>query len=215
MSQLLVCTMYLPELAVSGSLTVDCPQLPEHADGIVLSLKTVNEVGALLWIGLVCGPFSGATSAAVACGPIGAFGSELSSFMSRARAARCAAVGTNGLLLVAAWITAPPAMWPVRAAAVRTPAGTVLAALPGTVANSPESISGTAATAINANHRRLARIGRIPMEDFLSDGLQARHFQMPLRCRSVNWQASPPRHKVPADKAHGTSRPGPWNPPNQ
>ena len=37
--------------------------------------------------------------------------------MSRARAARSAAVGTNGLLLVAAWITVPAAMWPVRAAA--------------------------------------------------------------------------------------------------
>src|SRR5689334_21963508 len=126
--------MYLPELAVSGSLTVDCAQLLEHEAGIVASLKIVNEVGPLLWIGLVCGPFSGATSAAVACGPIGAFGSELSSLMSRARAARCAAVGTNGLLLVAAWITVPAAMWPAAAAAVRTPAGTVLAALPGAAA---------------------------------------------------------------------------------
>lgn len=133
-------------------------------------MNTVNEVGPLLLTGLACGPFSGATSAAVACGPIGAFGSELSSFMSRARAARCAAVGTNGLLLVAAWITAPAATWPVRAGALCTPAGTVLAALPGTALCSTESISGTAATAINANHRRSARIGRIPIEDFLSDG---------------------------------------------
>src|SRR5580692_393811 len=134
MSQLLVCTMYLPELAVSGSLTLDCAQLPEHAAGTVASLKTVNVVGPLLWTGLVCGPFSVATLAALVCGPRGGFLSESSSFVSRARAARSAAVGTNGLLLVAAWITVPAAMWPVRAAAACTPAGTVLAALPGTAA---------------------------------------------------------------------------------
>src|SRR5579859_103069 len=144
MSQLLVCRMYLPELAVSGSFTVACPQL-EQDDGIVVSLKTVNVVGALLLAGLVCGPFSGATSAAVACGPIGAFGSESSSFMSRARAALSAAVGTNGLLLVAAWITVPAAAWPVWATAVRAPAGAVLDALPGAAAYSPESISGAEA----------------------------------------------------------------------
>src|SRR5580693_235462 len=99
MSQLLVCTMYLPALAVSGSLTVDCAQLPEHAVGIVLSLRTVNGVAALFLTGLVCGPFSGATLAALVCGPMGGFFSEPSSFMSRARVAFCAAVGTNGLLL--------------------------------------------------------------------------------------------------------------------
>src|SRR6266487_6486976 len=99
MSQLLVCMRYLPEFAVSGSLTVDCAQLPEHDVGIAVSLKTVNVVGALCWAGLVCGPRSGATLAAVVCGPMGAFFSESSSFMSRARAAFSAAVGTNGLLL--------------------------------------------------------------------------------------------------------------------
>src|ERR1051326_3452756 len=98
MSQLLVCTMYLPELAVSGSLTVDCAQLPEHDAGIVVSLKTVKVVGALLLAGLVCGPRSGATSGAVACGPTGAFGSESSTCVSRARAAFSAAVGPNGFL---------------------------------------------------------------------------------------------------------------------
>src|ERR1700747_1207261 len=147
MSQLLVCTMYLPELAVSGSLTADCAQLPAHTDGIVLSLHTVNDVGPLLWTGLVWGPLSGATLAALACGPRGGFLSESSSFMSRARAARCAAGGTNGLLLVAAWTMVPAAIWPVRTAAVCTPAGTVLAALPGTASCSPQSISGAAATA--------------------------------------------------------------------
>src|SRR5580692_5063089 len=134
MSQLLVCRMYRPALAVSGSLTVDCAQLPEHEAGIVLSLKTVNGDSAWVLTGLVCGPFSGATLAALVCGPMGAFFSESSSFMSRARAAFSAAVGTNGLLLVAAWTTVPAAMWPVRAAAACTPAGTVLAALPGTAA---------------------------------------------------------------------------------
>ena len=183
MSQLLVCTMYLPELAVSGSLTGDCAQLVVHDAGIAASLKIVNVVGPLLWIGLVCGPLSGGMLAALGCGPRGAFLSEASSFMSRARAARSAAVGTNGLLLVAAWTRAPAAIWPVRAAALCTPAGTVLAALPGTAAYSPESSSGTAATAIKVNHRRLALIGRIPIEDFLSDGLQACHFPMPLRRR--------------------------------
>src|SRR5580704_17153961 len=108
MSQLLVCTMYLPELAVSGSLTADWAQLPEHAAGTVASLKTVNVVGPLLWTRLVCGPFSVATLAALVCGPRGGFLSESSSFVSRARAAR--------------------------SAAACTPAGTVLAALPGTAA---------------------------------------------------------------------------------
>src|SRR5690242_9277051 len=125
MSQLLVCTMYLPELAVSGSLTVDCAQLPGHDAGIAASLKTVNVVGEACWAGLVCGPRSGATSAAVACGPTGALGSESSSFMSRARAAFSAAVGTNGLLLVAACTTVPAVTWPVRAGAACTPGGAV------------------------------------------------------------------------------------------
>jgi hypothetical protein len=67
-------------------------------------------------------------------------------------------------------------MWPVRAAALWTPAGTVLDALPGTAAYSPESISGAAATAIKVTHRPLARIGRIAIVNFLSDGLVARQF---------------------------------------
>src|SRR5947199_8759124 len=98
MSQLLVWTMYLPELAVSGSLTVDCAQLPEHDAGILASLNTVNDIGPLLLTGLAYGPFKGATSAPVALRPNGAFVSESSSFVSRARTARSAAVGTTDLL---------------------------------------------------------------------------------------------------------------------
>src|SRR6266481_3381654 len=101
MSQLLVCMMNLPAFAVSGSFTVDCAQLPEHDAGIVVFLNKVNEVGVLLVSGLVCGPRSRATLDAVACGPTGGLRSPASIFMSRARAACCALVGTNGFLLVA------------------------------------------------------------------------------------------------------------------
>src|SRR5579859_210811 len=207
--------MYLPAFAVSGSFTVDCAQLPEQDAGTVVSLKTLNEVGALLVSRLVCGPLSFATLAAVVCRPTGGFRSDASSLMSRARAAFCAAVGTNGLLLVAAWTKAPAATWPVRAAAVRTPAGTVLDALPGTATYSPASTSVTAVMAIKAAHRPLARIGRIAIEDFLSDGLTGRQFSHCLYYDSVLLAASPPRRKLPADTAHGTCGAGPWNPPNQ
>src|SRR5215471_20602085 len=130
MSQLLVCMMTLPAFAVSGSFTEDCAQLPEHDAGIVLSLNTVNAFGALVLPGLVCGPRSRATFAAVVCGPTGGLASDASIFMSRARAARCAAVGTNGLLLVAARTKRPAATCPTFAAALCVPAGTVLTALP-------------------------------------------------------------------------------------
>src|SRR5437763_16686357 len=101
MSQLLVCRMNRPSLAVSGSLTVDCPQ-PEQCDLTAEFLNSVNVVGSCPAARLVCGPLSGATSAAVACGPTGALGSDMSLCMACARASRCARVGTNGLLLVAA-----------------------------------------------------------------------------------------------------------------
>src|SRR5713226_5541431 len=164
MFQLLVCTMNLPELAVSGSLTVDCAQLPAQDAGIVLFLKTVKLVGELLVVGLVCAPRSFATLAAVVCGPMGGLGNDASSFMSRARAAFCAAVGTNGLLLVAAWTTRPGATCPVLAAALRAPAGPVLVALPGAAPRSPANSSDTMAAATNTYHRRTAQAGRTVMK---------------------------------------------------
>ncbi len=118
MFQLLVCRKYWPELAVSGSLTVACPH-PGHCAGMVLSLKMLKAPGPTrLVLGLVCAPRSFATLAAVVCGPMGGLGSEPSSFMSRARAAFCAAVGTNGFVLVAACTTVPGATWPVWTAAL-------------------------------------------------------------------------------------------------
>src|SRR5215470_4720759 len=163
MSQLLVCTMNLPAFAVSGSFTVDCAQSVVHAAGIVVSLNTVNVPGALLLKGLVCGPRSRATLDAVACGPTGGLGSPASIFMPRARAARCALVGTNGLLLVAARTKRPDATCPVFAAALCVPAGAVLNASPVAAPRSPATSADAVAAAASTYHRRLAQLRSTPM----------------------------------------------------
>src|SRR5262249_61115372 len=134
MSQLLVCTMNLPEFAVSGSLIADCPQ-PEHCAGMVESLKILKSVGSRLPVSVVCGPRSFATSAVVVCRPRGGLGSAASNLIWRSRAAFCAAVGTNGLVLVAAPTKRPADTWPVLTAALLVPAGTVLAASPDVLTN--------------------------------------------------------------------------------
>src|SRR5487761_479590 len=152
MSQLLVCMMYLPALAVSGSLIASCPQDEEHFAGIVMSLKIVKSPGACLVVRLVCGPRSLATLAAVVCRPTGAFGSPARNFIACARAARCAAVGTNGRLLVAARTSRPAATCPVLATALPVAAG-----LPGAAEkNRPANSAGTDTNAMNAYHRLAA-----------------------------------------------------------
>src|SRR5258708_34164341 len=98
MFQLLVWMTYLPALAVSGSLTVACPQLVVHSAGIVEFLKTLKLFGAWAVVRLVCGPRSFPTLAPVVCGPRGALRSAASFFMSRCRAPHCARVATDRCL---------------------------------------------------------------------------------------------------------------------
>src|SRR5487761_1809872 len=147
MSQLLVCMMYLPALAVSGSLIASCPQDEEHFAGIVMSLKIVKSPGACLVVRLVCGPRSLATLAAVVCRPTGAFGSPARNFIACARAARCAPARPSR----------PAATCPVLATALPVAAGWPLAALPGAAEkNRPANSAGTDTNAMNAYHRLAA-----------------------------------------------------------
>src|SRR5258708_26257970 len=155
---------YLPALAVSGSLTVACPQLAVHSAGIVEFLKTLKLFGAWAVVRLVCGPRSFPTLAPVVCGPMGALGSAASSFMSRCRAALCAAVGTNGVLLVATCTKRPAATCPVFATAKCVPAGAALSAWPGVAPRSPPSNMDAVTAAASTYHRRTAQFRRIDMQ---------------------------------------------------